>query len=175
MITLKQYLDTVDYRITEGCEYTWDCYGTDAHTLTAWNGKHDTGGWSTNIVFDTKTQIVYEVEVCDYTHQRAYRIINPDYSKKHKQEAKQKNINFDEAWDDVRYTDLETVEDWVEKAQAIIAGATYDTRVQIPLDLPDDVMFQMMKMAHERDLTLNEFAEDMLRAYIKDYGQKQIA
>jgi hypothetical protein len=32
-----------------------------------------------------------------------------------------------------------------------------------------------MKMAHERDLTLNEFADDVLRAFIKDYGQKQTA
>jgi hypothetical protein len=63
----------------------------------------------------------------------------------------------------------------MEKAKAIIAGKNYDTRVQVPLDLPDDVIFQMMKMAHERDLTLNEFADDVLRAFIKDYGQKQTA
>jgi hypothetical protein len=63
----------------------------------------------------------------------------------------------------------------MEKARAIIAGKNYDTRVQVPLDLPDDVIFQMMKMAHERDLTLNEFADDVLRAFIKDYGQKQTA
>lgn len=175
MITLKTYLEIVDYRITEGCEYTWSCYGSDAHTLTAWNGLHIKGGWSTNIVFDTKTQTVYEVEVCDYSNNRAYRLINPEFVLAHKKEAKDRDLDFSEAWDDVKYTDLETVEDWIEKAQAIVAGKDYDTRVQVPLDLPDDVMFQMMKMAHERDLTLNEFAEDMLRAYIKDHGQKQTA
>jgi hypothetical protein len=102
-------------------------------------------------------------------------MINPDYIKAHQKEAESRGIDENEAWDDVQYTDLETNEDWMEKARAIIAGKNYDTRVQVPLDLPDDVIFQMMKMAHERDLTLNEFADDVLRAFIKDYGQKQTA
>ena len=175
MINLKEYLEIVDYRITEGSEYTWSCYGPDTHALSAWNGIHGEGGWSTNIVFDTKDQTIYEIEVCDYTNNRAYRIINPEYVKAHQTEAESRGIDENEAWDDVSYTDLETDEDWLEKARAIIAGKGYDTRVQVPLDLPDDVIYQLMKMAHDRDLTLNEFADDVLRAFIKDYGQKQTA
>jgi hypothetical protein len=46
-------------------------------------------------------------------------------------------------------------------------GIDYDTRVQMPLDLPEEDMFLMMKMAHEKDMTLNKFVEDLLRQYIR--------
>ena len=79
MITLKEFMEVVDYRITEGSDYTWQCFGEEAkpYTLSAWNGNQD--GWSFNITFDTRTQEVYMVESCDYKHQRAYRLINLDW------------------------------------------------------------------------------------------------
>ena len=165
MISLKQFMETVNYRITEGSDYGWECYGHDAYMLDSWNGEQD--GHSLTIIFDTKTQAVYEVQAHDYVNQRAYRLINPDYAKKNKKEAKKRNVSRKEAWDDVDYVDLETDEDFLEKAQAIVEGINYDTRVQVPLELDDDTMFQMMRMAHERDLTLNEFVEDLLREFLK--------
>jgi hypothetical protein len=133
--------------------------------LDSWNGEQD--GHSLTIIFDTKTQEVYEIQAHDYVHNRAYRLINSDYAKKNKKEAKKRNVSRKEAWDDVDYVDLETDEDFLEKAQAIVNGTDYDTRVQVPLELDDDTMFQMMRMAHERDLTLNEFVEDLLREFLK--------
>ena len=158
-------METVNYRITEGSDYCWQCYGHDAYMLDSWNGEQD--GHSLTIIFDTKTQEVYEIQAHDYVHNRAYRLINPDYAKKNKKEAKKRNVSRKEAWDDVDYVDLETDEDFLEKAQAIVNGTDYDTRVQVPLELDDDTMFQMMRMAHERDLTLNEFVEDLLREFLK--------
>jgi hypothetical protein len=165
MISLKQFMETVNYRITEGSDYGWQCYGHDAYMLDSWNGEQD--GHSLTIIFDTKTQEVYEIQAHDYVHNRAYRLINSDYAKKNKKEAKKRNVSRKEAWDDVDYVDLETDEDFLEKAQAIVNGTDYDTRVQVPLELDDDTMFQMMRMAHERDLTLNEFVEDLLREFLK--------
>ena len=73
MITLKQWIELVDYRITEGSDYDHDGFGDNQYSLTSWNGEHD--GYSFNIVFDTRTQIVYLVEACDYKNSRAYRRI----------------------------------------------------------------------------------------------------
>jgi predicted HicB family RNase H-like nuclease len=36
----------------------------------------------------------------------------------------------------------------------------------IPLTLPDNEMFEIMKMAHERDMTLNAFIEEVLEDYV---------
>jgi hypothetical protein len=164
MISLKQFMETVNYRITEGSEYGWQCYGPDAYMLDSWNGEPD--GHSFTIIFDTKTQTVYEVQAHDYVHNRAYRMINPDYAKANKKEAKQRGVSRKEAWDDVDYVDLESYEDWLSKAQAIFAGNAYDTRVDVPLDLEDDLVFEMMKQAHERDITLNQYVELILKQTI---------
>lgn len=161
MITLKEWMEVVDYRITEGSNYLWDCYGPDSYSLDSWNGDHN--GFSFSIIFDTKTQVVYEVQVHDFKNQRAYRRLNPDTYIGMEIEARNRGVNKKEAWDEVCYTDLEEDDDWFQKAMAIAAGEDYDIRVTVPLDLDDDIIFTLMKMAHERDLTLNEFVEDVLR------------
>jgi hypothetical protein len=165
MLTVKEWMELVDYRITEGGDYGWRCFGPDAYSLSSWNGEQD--GYSFNIVFDTRTQEVYTVEVCDYTHNRAYRIINPDYKEEHDAEGEDRGVLDNQAWDDVDYIDLEADDDFIQKGLAIRAGEDYDTRVSVPLDLEDDVLFDLMKEAHERDITLNELMEEVLRNAIE--------
>jgi hypothetical protein len=117
-------------------------------------------------VFSTKSQKVYEVEVCDYTNDRAYRLINPKYKKRHDKEATQRDVAGAAAWDDVDYTDLETEEDFLEKLTAIVAGEEYDTRVSVPVDFTDEELLKYMKLAHERDITFNALVEEALREAI---------
>ena len=165
MITLKDFMETVQYRITEGSDYGWNCYGPDAYCLDSWNGDHD--GHTVSITFDTKTQEVYEAYVCDYKKQRAYRLINPDYKEEHDSEVAERDID-DTAWDCVKFVDLDVVEDFIEKARAIINDEDYDTRVQVPVDFTDEELLTYMKMAHERDMTFNEFVEMALNAAIDE-------
>ena len=168
MITLKEWMELVDYKITEGGPYGWTCYGPDAYTLSMWNGVHGKGGYSSNVVFDTEDQTVYEVEFCDYTNDRAYRIINPDYKKDHDAEVEHRDLD-DEAWDGVLFTDLEVVDDFIQKSLAIKAGEDYDTRVSIPVEFTDDELLKYMTLAHERDMTFNQFIEEALKEALKDW------
>ena len=171
MITMKEWMELVDYRITEGSEYGWSCDGPNAYTLDSWNGVHGKGGFSFSIVFSTKSQKVYEVSVCDYTNDRAYRMINPKCQEKHRKEALVRDVNLNEAWDEVTWVDLEIVEDFMEKAQAIRAGETYEDTVSIPLDLPDDLLMLAFKSAHEADMTFNDWMNQMLRNFIDKVGK----
>lgn len=157
-------MEAVDYRITEGSDFCWDCYGSSAYTLSYWNQDHD--GHSLAIIFDTRTHEVYEVQAHDYKHNRAYRLINPDYKAEYDKESVARGTNADEAWDEVNYVDLETDEDFLDKARLIISGEDYDTRIDMPLRLDDDALFELMKKAHERDITLNQLVEDILRNVI---------
>lgn len=166
MLTLKEWMEVVGYRITEGSEYTWQCYGTNAYQLDSWNG--DQNGYSFSIIFDTTTQEVYEVESHDYKNGRAYRLINPNFSSKFKTESDDRDVPPNSAWDDVNYVDLETDEDWIQKALAIKEGEDYDTRVSIPLDIPERELMILFKAAHERDMTFNDFVEEILRHAIKE-------
>jgi len=166
MISMKEWMELVDYKITEGSDYGWSCYGPNAYTLDSWNGDHD--GHSFSITFDTKTQEVFEVMAHDYKHGRAYRMINPDYAKKHKKECKRKDVNLNEAWEDVDYVDLDVEDDFIQKCLAIKAGEDYDTRVMMPVNFTDAELLTYMKMAHEQDMTFNEFVEKALRRVIEE-------
>jgi len=169
MITMKEWMELVDYKITEGGEYGWSCYGPNAYTLDSWNGVHGAGGYSFSIIFSTKTQKVYEVSMCDYTNDRAYRMIAKNKQEKHRKESDMRDVNLNEAWDDVDYVDLDVVDDFIQKALAIRAGESYDTRVQVPVDFTDEELLQYMKLAHERDMTFNELVEEALRHAISEY------
>ena len=168
MITMKEWMELVDYKITEGGDYGWQCYGPNSYTLDSWNGVHGTGGYSFSIVFSTKSQKVYEVSMCDYTNNRAYRMINPKNVEKHRKEAESKSVLANQAWDDVDYIDLDVVDDFIQKALAIRSGEPYDTRVQVPVDFTDQELLQYMKLAHERDMTFNELVEEALRHVLNE-------
>jgi hypothetical protein len=172
MITMREFMELVDYKITEGSSYLWNCYGHNAYCLDSWNGVHGKGGYSFSIVFSTKTQKVYEVSVCDYTNDRAYRMINPNYIKKFNKENVIRGLDRNCAWDDIKFIDLETVDDFIQKALAIKAGESYDTRVELPLELDDETSFKLMKMAHERDITFNQMVEILLQGVIDDHKGK---
>jgi hypothetical protein len=160
---MKEWMELVDYKVTEGDSYGWSCFGPNSHQLASWNGVHGKGGYSFNIVFSTKTHKVYSVEVCDYTNDRAYRMINPDYVKKHEKEAKNRGVSLTEAWDDVNFVDLDVDDDFIQKSLAIKEGKDYDTRVSMPIEFTDEEFATYARMAHDMDLTLNQFIEQALR------------
>jgi hypothetical protein len=166
MLTVKEWMELVDYRITEGSTYGWRCFGYDAYQLDSWNGDQE--GYSFTITFDTKTQEVYQVEAHDFRNGRAYRMINPNYAPKHMMETADRGVP-DEAWEDVNYVDLEADDDFVQKSLAIKAGEDYDTRVSVPVDFTDEELLKYMKLAHERDITFNQFIEEALRVAIEEH------
>ena len=167
MITLKEWMEVVNYRITEGSNYGWSCYGGDAYCLDSWNGDQD--GHSLSVTFDQRTQEVYEVQIHDYLHNRAYRMINPDYIAAHQAEAKSRAAWMEEAWEGVDYIDLDVDDDWIQKALAVVAGEDYDTRVSVPVEFSDEELLTYMKLAHERDITFNQLITEALTEAIKGY------
>lgn len=156
MITLKQWMEVAGYMITEGSNYFNSNY-PDAYSFSSWNGCHD--GYALEIVFQMgkstdEEHLVYEVAAHDYKNNRSYRLINPEFADKPKEL---------EAWDGVKFIDLDLPEDWIEKAVAIKSGIEYDTRVKIPLELEEKEMMLLFKLAHEADVTLNEYVEMVLK------------
>jgi len=164
MNLMERWMKMVSYRITEGSEYSWDSFGPHAQCLDSWNGEQD--GWSSTITFDRENQTCYMLELYDYKNTRAYRWVNPDFNEEFRLEVKNRNCG-DDAWDCVKFIDLEVVDDYFDKGTKIYQGLEYDTRVSVPIDLSDDEMFRLMMMAHEHDLTLNQMVEKILREQIE--------
>jgi hypothetical protein len=163
MLTLKDYMECISYRITEGSEYMWDCYGPDAYNIDSGSNY---GENTISIVFDKKTQEVYQMEAWDFAKKRSYRWINPAYVDAIKDESKKRNIDFEQSVDDEKFINIDVVADMLEKATAIANNVEYDTRIQVELNLADAEMLCLMTMAHERDLTLNQMVEHILTELI---------
>jgi hypothetical protein len=165
MLTLPEFFELIEHRVTGGSEFQWQCYGSQAYVIDS-DRKANRANYNVSVVFDRDDQVVYEVTVCDYNNRRAYRIINSDFKSGHDDEAAGRGVLANQAWDDILYTDLETVEDFVTKTRAIVIGESYDTRVQLELDLDDDLLFGLMKLAHQQDITLNQLIEQILTEMI---------
>lgn len=164
MIDIKTAMEIGQYKVSGGSEYCWKCFGPNARYMDFELGLHEK---SFSIVFDTVTQTVYEATVCDYVKQNCYRIINPDYVEQYQYEANSRNVNYKQAYDDIDYIDLCVDKDFIEKATAIINDLPYDERVIITIDLPDDMVYSLMKEAHELDITFNEFIAKILQDEIE--------
>lgn len=168
MIAIKDFMEVVEYRLTETSAYLWKCYGDHASIMDSWNGGYDEDGYSVSMVFDTVDQTVYEMSAYDYVRNRAYRWIHPDYVKAHETECNSRGIN-DMAWDDVPYVSLDVEDDILEKAAAMIAGEDYDTRVMLSVEFSDADLLTYMKLAHDQDVTFNQFVEMALEQAISKY------
>jgi hypothetical protein len=84
---------------------------------------------------------------------RQYRIVNPTL---------RDSLPLSESDSNVTFIDLETCEDWVEKATAIFNSKEYDARVQVPINLDRDTLHDLMIIAHEKDITLNRLIENIM-------------
>jgi len=153
--------EALDHRIVGGSEHQWKCWD-NARFL-----DYESDYAYASVVFNIHTQEVYVAEVNDKdNNHKPYRWFNPDYKEDYLSEAKERGVNPDVAWDETKWYDLETVEDWLEKAGAIMRGEDFDTRVVVPVDLDDATLFKLMKMAHERDITFNKMVEIVIQEEI---------
>jgi hypothetical protein len=162
MNTIKNFLDATNYRITGGSEYGWSCFGPNARYLDCDDSEGADGAFSVHTIFDSVNQEVYIIEAWDYVTDREYRWMNPEFRPKFIAESKSRNISSSESLDGRNYIELEVVEDILEKIKCIVAGTEYDTRVKVPLTLDKEQMYELMCMAHEKDITLNELVEEVL-------------
>ena len=52
-------------------------------------------------------------------------------------------------------------------------GDSFDTRIQVPIDLDNDTMLKLCMEAHKRDITLNEMVEILLRNVIAEHERNR--
>lgn len=166
-MNLKMVNIALDHKIVGGSEYQWNCFGPNARYLD-FESKYGTA----SIVFDAETQNVYEATVYREEENIAYRYIDPNFIEALKKEHTLREEDFNVAWDNQRYTDLEVEEDWLEKANAIFNNKYFDTRIQVPLDLDDETFIMLAMQAHKRDVTINKMVEIILVELIENTKEK---
>lgn len=171
-----QEINTItNHQITGGSEHGWNCYPNARYLDYESEFAH------ISVLYSTVDQIIYEatvdIKIENWSEdERPYRWLNPEYKDMMIAEAKSRKVKWKKAWDDVKWIDLETEEDFLEKAEAIFNGVKdFDKRIQVPLDLEDDLMLQLCMEAHKRDITLNQMVEEVLRTAIEEHDRKKLA
>ena len=161
---LSKVNEAMEHRISGGSEYGWACW-PNARWL-----DYESDYAHASVVFNSKTQEIYTAEVNDKADEhKPYRWLNPLYKEAMYKEARTRRVDANRAWDETMWYDLETQEDWLTKASAMMRGEEFDTRIQVPLTLENDELFKLMTMAHERDITLNQMVEIILQEMIDRY------
>lgn len=162
---LSKVNELLDHKITSGSEHCWNCY-PDARYL-----DYESDYAHVSALYSTITQEVYQIDVSVKreawaTDKKPYRWLNKEYCEAYYAEATKRNIDPNQAWDDVKWIDLETEEDFFEKCKAMFNGIEFDTRIEVPLDLDDDLILKLAMQAHKRDITLNSMVEIILKEVI---------
>jgi hypothetical protein len=162
MITLEQSIKVANYQITGGSKYLWKSFGPNARYLDF----SDNSKTSFSVIFDYVTQEVYIAQLSDYTRENHYMMINPSYREEYIGESQARDCLYNQVYDDVLYCEIDDLNDFMEKADAILNGKDYDERVSVPLEMSNDELFKIMLAAHKEDITLNQFIEKAIRNYI---------
>jgi len=170
---LKEVNEALDHKITGGSEYQWSCWDNSRYLDYESDYAH------VSVIFNSTTQEIYQAEVSVKPESwdedlKPYRWMNPLYKQAYFTEAIKRNIDPYEAWDDTKWTDLEVPEDFLEKAEAIFNGVAFDNRIQVPIELDNELMMQLFMEAHKRDMTLNQLVEEILRNMIATYAKDNI-
>lgn len=163
---LNQINEALNHQITGGSEFHWRCF-PDARFL-----DYESEYAHFTVLYSTVNQTVYQADASIKrdmwsTDAKPYRWTNPAFLNAFIKESKEYNVNPHQAWDDVNWVELDVAEDWLEKATSMFNGEEWDDRVQVPLDLSDDLILQLAMEAHKRDITLNKMVEIVLQEAIE--------
>lgn len=162
---LYEIIQAANFKITEGSEYLWKCYGANARILDFSDFKGEDAGVS--CIFDFETKMVYEVSIYTKNH-KYYRWIDSDYIEAYKNECQEKNVSFSFVVEDeeIKWINLDNTRDVFRKASQVIDTGDCDDEVTIVLDLDDDLLLSLCMMAHEKDITLNMLMKEILQDVI---------
>jgi hypothetical protein len=156
-MTLQDWLDTVDYKITEGSKFEWECFGDNAYSWLSQAGEN-----TAEVTFDTETKVVYQLRAIDQENGRAYSWLNPGFKDAMYIEAVTLGVDVDVAYDDVKLVDIEVEYDILEKMKAIVNNEPYDTRVVIELDFTPEEEQMFRSIAEQKGVTVDELVEIIL-------------
>ncbi len=155
----QRYLSAIDYRITDGSEFLWNCWKNARYYDCTTNYGH------ASMTANPDRGIVYEITVyatLDSDH--PYRWTNPDFVDIRDAEAHERRLDSKKAWEDINWIDTESEDDILDKVKAILNNIDFDKRVVINIWLEETVITKLALLAHEADITLNEYFCAILRA-----------
>lgn len=114
----------------------------------------DVGSDEISVTFDKTNNNVCSIDVTKLVNgvKKDYVWIDPDYNEYFEPEKYQ--------------VQTDTKEDIMNKVLAIVNGTDFDESVVLSVELPKDVIYSLMKEAHEKDITLNQLVQQIFQSFI---------
>lgn len=166
-MNLYDALKIIDNQPKSADKYLWKCFSDNSWIIESYN-EDPNHNYSIEFIYDTKSLMIYKIGVYDYVRRNFYYWVHPEYLQKYLDESKERGVDPDIFIDDDKQIRLEVLSDIIEKATSIKDNIEYDTRVSIDIELTEKELFDIMKAAHKKDVTLNQFIEMALEAVIQE-------
>lgn len=96
---IKDFLEAINFEVTGGEKYCWDCFGKDARYM---DFEIDLNT-SISAVYSTKNQQVFEITATNVFWRKAYAWYDPEYKDAYLTECDKRGVNEYQAFDDVSY------------------------------------------------------------------------
>lgn len=160
---IDEFLEFIDYKITDGSPYMWDCFGKNARCVSY--EEEDNCNFTVSAIFDTKTKFVYNLEVCDYNTRICYRWISSTYKDAYYSEAKQRGVDPNQAYDDVDFIDYTLPGRWTIEALKIMEGIALKEEPVEMKDLLESTLLDFYR--NYLDLSSNDNITIQIRKYIE--------
>lgn len=119
-ITLQDYLDIIDYKICDGSNFEWKCYGPNSYIYTKTKYSPNAWDYELTIIFDTKDKTVYELEFSEYSTDLYAKWYNPVFKEAHMDEFKVKQELYGFSDDDVAVDFTDRTDDFIKLVKETI-------------------------------------------------------
>lgn len=140
MNMFESLLKAGHYKIISGSEYLWQSFGENARYLDLENKLPNTEFENyLTIVYDIKTQEVYESYIYSEILKKVYRWINPKYIKDYYDEALERDIDIRLYSDELHYNDCDLFEDYLNKVTDIFNTGVCNQKISIEIDIDDGI------------------------------------
>lgn len=179
--TLAEVMEAGEYHISEGWTHQWPCFMDEkgyAHVL-----DFDSEFGSASVCFSTLDQTIHYIEAHSKNsldgEPTPFRWMNPAIKDKFVAESTTRGIPADDAWEhddddgntvQLKWTETDCPYDMLEKMTAILNGETVDESSVVQVNFTDKELLAYMKMAHQMDITFNEFVNLALSDFLDRMG-----
>lgn len=162
---VEQVLKAAGYKITEGSAYGWPCYSPYARWLDL---EEDV-----SCVFDANTREVFELHISNSDASKVWRWQEPRTIPDFIKECEKRGINPDDASESTKYIPIQGEAEAIAMVYEHMNAETEgDSLVQINMD--DTELLKVCMMAHEKDMTLNEFVTHVLTIQLEHLKAQQV-
>lgn len=162
---LEQILPLIEYKISEGTDYLWPCFGEQCWQLSFLDVEGRELG---QLVHNRSGEVLFiAFTYVDNSKYTAYHWVEPECKEAYLKECAKREVDINRYDSDNLSIELELQEDVFQKLAAIYKMEIFDKRILVSMELPEKTLESLNLMAQENNRTLDDEVNHLLSEYIK--------